>query len=94
MLFGLLYSGTVATYPKAIFAVASGILVGVLMFLNLVRPAEVAAKGKRRMKKWEREEAARGRSRVSKDLRGGSAGMGLGMPRVPSMMVGQGVGRS
>jgi hypothetical protein len=73
LLFGLVYSETVARYPKAIFVTSAGMLVGALAFLSLLRSESVIGKGKRKMKRWEREEAERGRSRVSKDLRGGSA---------------------
>jgi hypothetical protein len=76
MLFGLVYSETVAKYPNAIFVTAAGILVGSLAMLSLVRVEKIIGKGKRRMQRWEREEAERGRSRVSKDLSGGNAEAG------------------
>ncbi|KAF8905118.1 major facilitator superfamily domain-containing protein [Gymnopilus junonius] len=76
MLFGLIYSGTVAELPKAIFATAAGILVCALAMVMCVRnPVRVApavrtagANGKRRR----RDDGERGRSRLSKDLRGGA----------------------
>lgn len=74
MLFGLIYSGTVATYPKAIFATAAAILVASLVFVLLVDPpAAKANKGKGRLG---RKDLERGRSRVSKDLRGGAMSYG------------------
>ena len=66
MLFGVIYSGTVGMFPKAIFVVGAGIvalaLTVMLCVRNPVRPRE------RRRGEMER----RGRSRVSKDLRGGA----------------------
>ncbi|KAJ7929072.1 major facilitator superfamily domain-containing protein [Mycena leptocephala] len=83
LLFGLIYSGTVATYPKAVFVTAIGILFVALSATLLVRsPLALAlddkgGKGKaavrrrrRNTEDGEEEEEARGRSRVSKDLRG------------------------
>ena len=82
MLFGLIYSGTVATLPKTMFMIAAGILVGSLALMFLVKPAfgeRYAGKnamgngnGKiaKKAKRVRREE--RGRSRVSKDLRKGT----------------------
>lgn len=74
MLFGLIYSGTVATFPKTIFATAAGILVASLACLLLIRaPVSVPPKGKNaalRRRRQQEEEVERGRSRVSKDLRG------------------------
>ncbi|KIM39801.1 hypothetical protein M413DRAFT_19586 [Hebeloma cylindrosporum] len=70
MLFGVIYSGTVATFPKAIFVVGAGIMVLSLTVMlcvrNPVRPRPNLRRG--------REENERGRSRVSKDLRGGAIG--------------------
>jgi len=48
---------------------AAGISVGVLALVSIVRPEMVVGKMKRKVPRWEREEAERGRSRVSKDLR-------------------------
>jgi len=78
MLFGLIYSGTVAKYPKAIFVTAAGLLLGSLTMMISMRvlirrksdgPA-IGVKGK----KARYDE--RGRSRISKDLRGGATGYG------------------
>ncbi|KAI0759595.1 MFS general substrate transporter [Trametes elegans] len=73
ILFGLVYSKTVADYPKAIFAVAGGILVVAIAFLCLVRP-DAGLKGRRKLKNpglgvVEAQEDRRGRSRTNKDLR-------------------------
>lgn len=72
MLFGLIYSGTVAVFPKAIFVTAAGILVSSLTLMMLVRgpkmPLVMKGKGKRKAK-----DVQRGRSRVRKDLRRGGA---------------------
>ncbi|KAF7327804.1 hypothetical protein MKEN_00360200 [Mycena kentingensis (nom. inval.)] len=75
MLFGLIYSGTVATYPKAVFVAAVGILVATLMALFLVRSPLAGTRSRlrgvseRRQRRISWEEEHRGRSRVSKDLR-------------------------
>ncbi|KAF9003998.1 hypothetical protein BDQ17DRAFT_1424961 [Cyathus striatus] len=86
MLFGLIYSGTVAKFPKAIFVVCGAILfcslLGVLMVRNPVRehgregkpyPVIVPGNGQGK-KKRKSKEPERGRSRASKDLRGGAVG--------------------
>ncbi|KAK0469666.1 major facilitator superfamily domain-containing protein [Desarmillaria tabescens] len=73
MIFGLIYSGTVATYPKAIFTIAGGMQVFSLMAVMLVKNPVDLFKGKKSMR-WVRdsnEEVERGRSRASKDLFGG-----------------------
>ncbi|KAF5367389.1 hypothetical protein D9758_003750 [Tetrapyrgos nigripes] len=85
LLFGLVYSDSVAQFPKAIFVTACGILVGALGFASLIRsPVQrerPRGKGKAPMKggahrtKSSRlsraeEEERRGRSRASKDLFG------------------------
>ena len=79
MLFGLIYSGTVAEYPEAIFVTAAGLLLGSLAMMISMRalirrksdrPA-IGTKGKKKARDDER-----GRSRVSKDLRGGATGYG------------------
>jgi hypothetical protein len=76
----LIYSGTVAAFPKAIFVTAAGILVSSLTLMMLVRrpklppPAVdpmVKGKGKKKAK-----DHSRGRSRIRKDLRGGGSGYG------------------
>jgi hypothetical protein len=69
LIFGFIYSATVATFPKAIFMTAGGICVVSLAFVFLIRPV-VGPKGKRRRVQSE-VEIERGRSRVSKDLRWG-----------------------
>ncbi|KAG1822038.1 uncharacterized protein BJ212DRAFT_1335414 [Suillus subaureus] len=88
MIFGVIYSSTVASFPKAIFATASGLVLLSIAFTLLVRPdvslsvmkrKKVQAKGKTVVRshgvkpKRRYQEQARGRSRVSKDLRGGAA---------------------
>ncbi|KZS92595.1 hypothetical protein SISNIDRAFT_122114 [Sistotremastrum niveocremeum HHB9708] len=64
LLFGLIFSETVAMFPRAIFAMAAVLLVISVSLMNFVRPS-------RRLEAMirEREELERGRSRVSKDLR-------------------------
>ena len=74
MIFGLAYSETVGKFPKAVFAVAGALLVCaltmVLCVMNPVRPAyPVRSNGK---KNRQGRDIERGRSRVSKDLRGGA----------------------
>lgn len=68
MLFGLIYSETVAQYPKAIFVTAAGMITVALALLFLVRP-DVGRKVQRRSARAQMEvEIERGRSRVSKDI--------------------------
>ena len=71
MIFGLIYSETVAMFPKAVFAVAAALLlfalIVVLCVRNPVRPGQ--SKGK---KNRQGRDVERGRSRASKDLRGGA----------------------
>ena len=67
MLFGLIYSTTVATFPKTIFTVAAVICVASLALLFMIRPD--TARGKRKCARVEAD-IERGRSRVNKDLRG------------------------
>jgi len=79
LLFGLVYSGTVATFPKTVFVTAIGILFAALAAIMLVRSPLSEIKGKSAARRRRRinslEEEQRGRSRVSKDLRGyGSTG--------------------
>jgi len=81
MLFGVIYSATVAAFPKAIFTAAAGICFVSLMLVFLIQP-DAGLKGKRRRVGVE-VEIERGRSRVSKDLRasplpGRSGGESLG----------------
>jgi hypothetical protein len=71
MLFGLIYSETVAAFPKAMFVVGAGIVVFVLTTMLCVRNPVPAQRKLRRRRDGEME---RGRSRVSKDLRGGAIG--------------------
>lgn len=75
----MIYSNTVASLPKAIFA-AAGVLVIVAIVLTLfVRPDVSLSMRKNTRRKPKgaasryRAEETRGRSRASKDLRGGSA---------------------
>ena len=70
-----MYGSTVATYPKAIFATAAGITLVALALLCLLRP-DVALRVKQQ-RRIRREEAERGRSRVSKVL-------DLGSPTLPA----------
>ncbi|KAJ7707662.1 major facilitator superfamily domain-containing protein [Mycena rosella] len=73
LLFGLIYSGTVAAFPKAVFVAAIGILFASLTAIMLVRSPLAEVKGKsgvRRRRRMNSPEEQRGRSRVSKDLRG------------------------
>jgi hypothetical protein len=80
MIFGLVYSETVAKFPKAIFAVTAALLVFLLTMLlcvrNPVRPAYYT--GRSRSKKGKKNgsrddvDVERGRSRVRKNLRGGA----------------------
>ncbi|KAJ7170723.1 hypothetical protein C8R43DRAFT_980730 [Mycena crocata] len=74
LLFGLVYSGTVATFPKTVFVTAIAILFAALTAIMLVQSplSEVKAKSgvRRRRRVNSLEEEQRGRSRVSKDLRG------------------------
>lgn len=74
LLFGLVYSGTVASFPKTVFVTAIAILFAALTAIMLVRSPLSEDKGKavvrRRRQINSLEEEQRGRSRVSKDLRG------------------------
>ncbi|KAJ6463249.1 major facilitator superfamily-domain-containing protein [Mycena vitilis] len=88
LLFGLIYSGTVATFPKAVFCTAIGILFLALSATILVRSPLAEAKGKAPVRRrygphWQldaQEEEERGRSRVSKDLRGYGSTSEAGSP--------------
>ena len=74
MIFGLVYSETVAKFPKAVFAVAAALLVLSLTMVLCVRnPIQPAYPG-RSKKSRQGQDIERGRSRVSKDLRGGAIG--------------------
>ncbi|KAJ6576516.1 major facilitator superfamily domain-containing protein [Mycena vulgaris] len=74
LLFGLVYSETVAAFPKTVFVVAIGILFASLTAMMLVRSPLSEVKGKSGVRRRRRinslEEEQRGRSRISKDLRG------------------------
>lgn len=85
ILFGLVYSTTVASFPRAIFVVAAGlILLSIILTFFIRTPGRVANRRKtttvpaaihitsKKARRW-CEEENRGRSRVSKDLRGGAA---------------------
>ncbi|KAF9496754.1 hypothetical protein BDN71DRAFT_1445680 [Pleurotus eryngii] len=69
LIFGLMYSGTVATFPKAVFNTAAGILILAILAIFLVQPPLGASKGKKTRRDSAEIEAERGRSRVPKDLR-------------------------
>ncbi|KAJ7773321.1 major facilitator superfamily-domain-containing protein [Mycena metata] len=88
LLFGLVYSGTVATFPKTIFVTAIGILFAALTAIMLVRsPLSEVAKGKlagRRRRQRSLEEERRGRSTVSKDLGYGSTSRQVPSPNQAS----------
>ena len=72
MIFGLVYSETVAKFPKAVFAVAAALLVLSLTMVFCVRnPVQPPYPGRSKKKRQGRD-IERGRSRVSKDLRGGA----------------------
>ena len=69
MIFGLLFSSTVARFPKSIFTLAAIIIFISLLFLSGVRPRQserILRKAKGRV--WAGSEIERGRSRVSKNL--------------------------
>lgn len=64
-----------AGMPKAIFMVAAGTLTVALALLMLVRnPVSEGRRSDKALKRKKGKEVARGRSRASKDLRGGAAG--------------------
>ncbi|GJE85679.1 MFS general substrate transporter [Phanerochaete sordida] len=67
LLFGVVYSATVATFPKAIFATAAAVTLIALALLCLLRP-DVALRARQRQRANLREEIERGRSRVRKEL--------------------------
>ncbi|KAH0833211.1 major facilitator superfamily domain-containing protein [Lanmaoa asiatica] len=88
IVFGVIYSNTVASSPKAIF-VAAGFLVIVAILLTVfIRPDVSLSLLTNRRRKAKpgvtyrhRNEETRGRSRVSKDLRRGSASTSYGATR-------------
>ncbi|KAF7973488.1 hypothetical protein HWV62_14980 [Athelia sp. TMB] len=67
MLFGVIYSKTVADFPDAIFATAGAFCIASLSFVLMIRPDGGKAEGKRRARTEAQIE--RGRPRRSKDLR-------------------------
>ncbi|EKM57891.1 uncharacterized protein PHACADRAFT_251794 [Phanerochaete carnosa HHB-10118-sp] len=67
LIFGVVYSATVAVFPKAIFATAAAITVVALALLCLLRP-DVALRARQRQRMNRHDETERGRSRVRKDL--------------------------
>ena len=72
LLFGIVYTNTVASYPKTIFILATGLLFVSIVLLYLIRPDAGDIKGKRKRIRALAEDR-RGRSRVSKDLRIGTS---------------------
>lgn len=88
----MVYSSTVARFPKGIFILAASILVISLSLLMFVHPHQIKVveqqkQLRQRQKKgrdyWADAEIERGRSRVSKDLSGGSSS-GNSWPSIPS----------
>ncbi|KAH6909108.1 major facilitator superfamily domain-containing protein [Coprinopsis sp. MPI-PUGE-AT-0042] len=125
MLFGIVYSSTVASHPKTIFAVATGLLVFSLVLVAIVKNPVGEYRLERRQKKfrrrmeagygahavsigstgttvrkgrkgknWEQEIERRGRTRDSKDLRGGAVGWRFGAGGSGNEQDGQMVARS
>ena len=77
MLFGLVYSMTVAKFPKGIFVLAGTILFIALILLAGVSPQRAIGIVKRKKvaaQPWEARDTERGRSRVGKDLSSSFAG--------------------
>ncbi|KAJ7265947.1 major facilitator superfamily domain-containing protein, partial [Mycena haematopus] len=68
LFFGLIYSGTVATFPKAVFVAVDGILFAAFVAMVVVR-SPLSKGTSRRSELSAEEEEERGRSRGSKDLR-------------------------
>lgn len=69
MIFGLIYSETVGTFPKAIFVAAGCFAFAAFIFLSLIRP-DAGIKVRRRVpRRLDDSGVERGRSRVSKDIR-------------------------
>lgn len=66
----MVYSVTVAAYPKAIFVVGGGLLVVSIAVLFLVRPPRVSGPVEVRVERRVEVDAerSRGRSRQSKDI--------------------------
>ncbi|KAG6332352.1 hypothetical protein ID866_6735 [Astraeus odoratus] len=87
VVFGVIYSNTVASFPKAIFVVAACLILLSITLTFFIKPAGGVAKPKKnkgtvyassKHARRRYEEETRGRSRVSKDLRGGAAGAWYG----------------
>ncbi|KAI0059215.1 MFS general substrate transporter [Artomyces pyxidatus] len=78
LLFGLVYSSTVAQFPKAIFMVAASLVLVSFSMMLLIRPdpdaplARITAKGKGKSRRIVTPEPERGRSRVVKPVGDGS----------------------
>jgi hypothetical protein len=77
MLFGMIYSGTVAKFPKAIFVTSATLCLFALAMFSCLRNPVIKVrfvKGKAPIKRRRdgSEMPERGRSRASKDLRGGA----------------------
>ncbi|KZT73532.1 MFS general substrate transporter [Daedalea quercina L-15889] len=68
LIFGLVYSETVATFPKAIFVAAGSFAFVALVCLSLIRPDAGVKVRRRAARRAEEGEVERGRSRVSKDI--------------------------
>ncbi|KAI0749970.1 major facilitator superfamily domain-containing protein [Daedaleopsis nitida] len=86
ILFGFLYSNTVATFPKAIFAFAAALIFVSLVLLVLLRP-DALLKARRKAKRVTPgaveallDHRPRGRSRKSKDIRQPSSSGLLQLP--------------
>ncbi|KAH7919506.1 hypothetical protein BV22DRAFT_1040811 [Leucogyrophana mollusca] len=104
MLFGLIYSSTVGSMPKAIFATAGGLVLVAIALTVFIRPdvsvaarrtdKPVGGKGSVAKGKKKQREEVRGRSRVSKDLRGGAATASYGSLRVEPSASRMGAGAS
>ncbi|KAL6307471.1 MFS general substrate transporter [Sparassis latifolia] len=67
ILFGLIYSTTVAQFPKAIFIAAGAFAFAALVLICLVRP-DAGLRAKVPSRRRDDSEIERGRSRVSKDI--------------------------
>lgn len=71
MVFGLIYSKTAAVFPKTIFAVAASLSACALTMVFCVRNPVRSGRSKGKKNRQERD-IERGRSKASKDLRGGA----------------------
>ncbi len=92
VLFGIIYSSTVATFPKTIFAFAASMIFVALLILLLLRP-DAMLKSSRKGKRVGAEPGAleahldipvRGRSRKSKDIRQSLSGSSVSGMQTPS----------